>query len=144
DLTRSIERRPKVVCLEWLDPPWVAGHWVPEMVEMAGGEDLLGRAGEPSFPVEWESVVRAAPEVLVVMPCGFGLERTREEVGGLRKPPGFESIPATRDGRVFLVDANAHFSRPGPRIVGGLEILVEILHPEIAAGVAPAGSFARP
>ncbi|MER3459676.1 MAG: cobalamin-binding protein [candidate division GAL15 bacterium] len=126
--------RPRVVCLEWLDPLFVAGHWVPEMVELAGGQDVLGRPGEPSYVVSWEAVRAARPEVLVVMPCGFDLERARREVHLLTDRPGWDTLPAVRAGRVYLTNATAYFNRPGPRIVRGLEILAELLR-------APAGPF---
>lgn len=124
--------RPRVVCLEWLDPLFVAGHWVPEMVEMAGGLDMLGRPREDSFVVEWPRVIAAAPDILMVMPCGFDLTRTRAEIHLLTRRPGWASIPAVRDGRVYLTDGAAYFSRPGPRLVRGLEILAEAFR-------APAG-----
>jgi len=129
--------RPCVVCLEWLDPLFVGGHWVPEMVALAGGQDVLGRAGEPSFTVEWDAVVAAEPEVLVLMPCGFDVARTRQELHLLMDRPGWTTLPAVRAGRVYLTDASAYFSRPGPRIVDGLELLAAILHPEAFAFTCP-------
>lgn len=124
----------RVVCLEWLDPPMVGGHWVPEMVELAGGHDLLGRAGEPSRYVEPRQIVEAQPEVLVLMPCGFDLPRTVAESSLLTRLPGIEAIPAARSGQVYAVDGSSYFNRPGPRIVGGIEILAGVLHPEGFAG----------
>ena len=140
--------RPRVVCLEWLDPPMVAGHWVPEMVALAGGEDALGRPGEPAFRVDWEQVRAAAPEVLVLMPCGYGLDATLAEVERLLDgpsgwPPPGDDLPAVRAGRVYAVDGSAYFNRPGPRVVGGIEILAGILHPEALASAGPADA-ARP
>ena len=126
--------RPRVVCLEWLEPLFVAGHWVPEMVEVAGGVDVLGRAGEASYVVDWEQVRDAAPEVVVVMPCGFDMARTRRELHLLTDRPGWDALPAVRAGRVYLTDASAYFNRPGPRIVRGVEILAELLR-------APGGPF---
>ncbi|HET9001817.1 MAG TPA: cobalamin-binding protein [bacterium] len=123
--------RPRVVCLEWMDPIYVGGHWVPEMVDIAGGVDVLGRAGEPSRVVEWNEVIGAAPDVLVLMPCGFDLARTRAEVGALTERPGWDEIPAVREGRVFLTDASSYFNRPGPRLVDGLEILATAIHHEM-------------
>jgi len=117
--------RPRVVCLEWLDPLFVAGHWVPEMVEMAGGVDVFGRARRDSYVVEWGQMTGAAPDVIVVMPCGFDIARTRDEIHLLTRRPGWADIPAVRHGRVYLTDGSAFFSRPGPRIVRGLEILAE-------------------
>ncbi len=128
--TATVGRRPRVVCLEWLDPPFVGGHWVPEMVAAAGGIDALGRAGEPSRRLSWDEVLAAAPEVAVLMPCGFGAERTVQEYKGAAIPAGWWQTPAVRAGQVWAVDANAFFSRPGPRVVDGLELLAAILHPD--------------
>lgn len=138
-----IPPRSHIVCLEWMDPLYVGGHWVPEMVEAAGGIDVLGRRGEPSRMVEWNEVVATAPEVLVLMPCGFDIARTRIEVGALTTRPGWNAIPAVRSGRVFLTDASAYFNRPGPRLVDGLEILATALHPEIFDRTLPRGSIER-
>jgi iron complex transport system substrate-binding protein len=123
--------RPRVGCIEWLDPPFSAGHWVPEMVRIAGGEEVLAGAGEPSRRLSWEEVFEAAPEVLVLMPCGFGAQRTVEEAR--RVLPGLSGwcdLPAAREGRVWAVDANSYFSRPAPRLVEGVEIMARVLHPE--------------
>ena len=122
--------RPRVVCLEWLDPLMAAGHWVPEMVELAGGRELLGRKGAPSRRIEWSEVGDAAPEVVVLMPCGFDAERARLALPLLERLPGWQDLPAVRDGRVYAVDASSYFSRPGPRLVDGVEILAGLLHPE--------------
>jgi iron complex transport system substrate-binding protein len=120
--------RPRVLCLEWLDPPYVAGHWIPEMVERAGGIDVLGRTGTPSFRVEWETVLAARPDVIVIMPCGYSLASAKEEFRNLPLPGGWNDLPAVRDGRVFVVEASAYFSRPGPRLVAGLAILANVIH----------------
>ena len=122
--------RPKVGCLEWLDPPFSAGHWVPEMVSLAGGEDALASPGEASARIGWEQFVQAAPEVVVLMPCGFDVERTLSEAHVLAEVDGFSELPAVADGRVWAVDANSYFSRPAPRLVDGVETLARILHPE--------------
>jgi len=132
--------RPRVVCLEWFDPLYVGGHWIPEMVAIAGGSDVLGRAGRPSVRVEWQAVLDADPEVLVLMPCGFDLARARAEAGLLTGRPGWGGIAAVREGRVYLTDASAYFNRPGPRIVHGLEILAAILHPGTVSGALPAAA----
>jgi iron complex transport system substrate-binding protein len=123
--------RPRVLCLEWLDPPYVAGHWVPEMVTRARGEDVLGRPREPSFRVEWQQVIAAQMEVIVVMPCGYSLERAVRELETAKLPSDWEKLPAVQDGRVFAVDANSYFSRPGPRLADGLSLLAQLLHPEL-------------
>jgi len=123
--------RPRTWCVEWTDPLYVAGHWVPEMVELAGGTDGLGMAGKPSGPIAWESVAHYAPEVIVVMPCGFDLERAARELPLLERLPGWSGLPAVRHRRVYAVDATAYFSRSGPRLVDGLELLAGLLHPEL-------------
>jgi iron complex transport system substrate-binding protein len=122
--------RPRVGCIEWLDPPFSAGHWVPEMVSIAGGEEVFAGAGERSARLSWEEVFEAAPEVLVLMPCGFDERRAAEEARHLLPElPGWGNLPAVRDGRVWVVDANSYFSRPAPRLVEGVEILAHVLHP---------------
>jgi iron complex transport system substrate-binding protein len=130
--------RPRVVCLEWLDPPCVAGHWVPEMVERAGGVDVLGHAGKPSFRVDWEKVLAVEPEVIVLMPCGYTLGAAIEEYQGLALPHGWAGLPAVRDGRVFAVDASGYFSRSGPRLPVGMAILAYAMHAGKHAPLAPA------
>jgi iron complex transport system substrate-binding protein len=128
--------RPRVVALEWLDPVFVAGHWTPQLIEMAGGEDVLGFAGEPSRTVTWEEVAAAQPEVVVVMPCGYDAARAlveAEEFAGRLRSLGAD--------RVIAVNASAYFSRPGPRLVDGLELLAHILHPD-RVPTAPAEALA--
>ena len=122
--------RPRVGAIEWLDPPFSAGHWVPEMVRLAGGEEVFAEEGEPSARLLWEDVLAADPEVLVLMPCGFDAERTVREALALPELPGWFELPAVKNGRVWAVDANSYFSRPAPRLVDGVEILARILHPE--------------
>jgi iron complex transport system substrate-binding protein len=121
--------RPRVGCIEWLDPPFSAGHWVPEMVHLAGGEALFAEARQPSARLSWEEIFEAAPEVVVLMPCGFGTARTLREARVLPDLVGWSDLPAVTSGRVWAVDANSHFSRPAPRLVEGVEILARILHP---------------
>jgi iron complex transport system substrate-binding protein len=116
---------PRVAAIEWLDPPFVAGHWTPQMIEWAGGEDVLGFAGEPSFSTDWDTVAAAQPDVVVVMPCGYDARRAHEEAESFR-----ERLDAVGAGQVVAVDASAYFSRPGPRLVDGLELLAYLLHPE--------------
>jgi iron complex transport system substrate-binding protein len=126
--------RPRVGCIEWLDPPFSAGHWVPEMVRLAGGEELYSGPGEPSVRLSWDEVFGATPEVLVLMPCGFGVERTIHEARALPEVPGWDELPAVKNRRVWAVDANSYFSRPAPRLVEGVEILARILHPKASPG----------
>lgn len=135
--------RPSVGCIEWLDPPFSAGHWVPEMVRIAGGRELFAGPGERSVRLDWETVFEAAPEALVLMPCGFGARRAAEEAEALPDLPGWADVPAVQNGRVWAVDANAFFSRPAPRLVDGVEILARILHPD-AFGDEPDGRNAAP
>lgn len=131
--TRASEAadRPATVCLEWLDPLFLAGHWVPEMVALAGGHDPLAKAGEPSRRVDGREVAQASPDVAVLMPCGFDLERTREETFLVTETSWWAELPAARSNRVWTVDGSSYFNRPGPRLVDGLEILAHILHPEL-------------
>jgi iron complex transport system substrate-binding protein len=126
--------RPRVGCIEWLDPPFSAGHWVPEVVRLAGGEERYSGPGEPSVRLSWDEVFGATPEVLVLMPCGFGVERTIHEARALPEVPGWDELPAVKNGRVWAVDANSYFSRPAPRLMEGVEILTPILHPEVFLG----------
>ena len=130
EVERSIAGLPyrSVVCLEWLDPPYVAGHWVPEMVTRAGGTDLLGRAGTPSFRVEWDAILAAQPEVIIIMPCGYSLEHAAAEFRKLSLPDGWQDLPAVRNGSVYVVEASGYFSRPGPRLASGMKILAAAIH----------------
>jgi len=120
--------RPRVVVLEWLDPVWPVGHWVPDQVAAAGGTEVLGVAGAHTDPVGWAAVVEAAPDVLVLAPCGFPPERTLAELPALTARPGWPSLPAVQSGRVWVVDGPAYFNRPGPRVVRGVEVLAHVLH----------------
>jgi iron complex transport system substrate-binding protein len=117
---------PRVLCLEWLDPPFVAGHWVPEMVTLAGGIDVLGRAGEAGYEVDWPAIVTSAPDLILVMPCGYHKREVEEELGKIYFPAAWYSLSAVRNRRVFAMDASSHFSRPGPRIVEGIEAMAEV------------------
>jgi iron complex transport system substrate-binding protein len=119
--------RPRVLCLEWVSPPFVAGHWVPEMVVSAGGEDVLGKPGVPSYRANWEQIIASQPEVILFMPCGYSAAQTYDEVRAFRFPEGWRDLPAVRNGRVYAVDANSYFSRPGPRLADGLEILLNVI-----------------
>ena len=136
---REPDKRPRVVCLEWFEPLYCAGHWVPEIVALAGGFDVLGKKGEPSAKIEWSAVIAARPEVILLMPCGFDLRRTVKESTPLRALPGWNELPAVKSGNVFALNGNAYFSRPGPRLVNGLEILARLIHPEsVTWSVSPA------
>jgi len=129
--------RPRVFCLEWLEPPFVGGHWVPEMVEIAGGDNGLGKAGEPSFKATWEDIADFGPQKLFIMPCGFDIEKTINELDVVTSKDEWFALPATTKGEIYIVDANSYFSRPGPRIVDGLEILAKAIHPEVIKNYEP-------
>jgi len=135
--------RPRVFCMEWIDPVYCSGHWVPEMVRIAGGIDKLGREAADSVRISWNDVLEWAPEVLIVMPCGCGLAKAAEEARQLFSYPGASSIPAVRNGRVYAVDANSYFARPGPRVVEGTELLAHLLHPAVFDWSGPSGAFRR-
>ncbi|MFJ4777869.1 cobalamin-binding protein [Streptomyces sp. NPDC088762] len=130
EVRRRTEGRPKprVVAIEWLDPLWPAGHWVPEQIAVAGGEPLLAEAGEHTKPMTWESVREARPDVVLVLPCGFPPERTLTELDLLTSLPGWDELPAVRAGEVWVLDGPAYFNRPGPRVVRGAEVLAHVLH----------------
>jgi iron complex transport system substrate-binding protein len=138
DLRRRIERigyrepdhLPRVVCLEWFEPLYVAGHWVPEMVALAGGYDMLGQKGEPSFKVEWSRIIDSRPAFILLMPCGFDVRRTVKESTPLRRLEGWNDLPAVKANNVYALNGSAYFSRPGPRLINGLEILARIIHPD--------------
>jgi len=124
-------RRPSIACVEWIDPLMAAGNWVPDLVHLAAGENLFGESGKHSPWMKWEELVQANPEIIIVMPCGFDLKRTRQEMSALTQKPGWAKLRAVTDGKVFLTDGNQFFNRPGPRLVESLEILAELIHPEI-------------
>ena len=126
----QIAHRPRCFLMEWVDPPFCSGHWGPELVEIAGGHDPLGRRYRPSAQIDWQKVLDARPEVIVLALCGYDVDLARRDYELLRQFPGFDSLPATRRGEIHLVDASAYFARPGPRIVDSLELLAGILHPE--------------
>ena len=123
--------RPRVACLEWFDPIYAAGHWVPEMVELAGGQDVLGRKGEPSAKIGWNGIVELAPDVIMLMPCGFDVSQTLRGAPALKQLEGWRDLPAVKAGNVFAANGHAFFSRPGPRLVDGLDILAYVIHPEV-------------
>ena len=122
-------RRPRVYAMEWLEPPFSGGHWVPEMVEIAGGQEVLGKPGVKSERISPESILDAQPEIIVLMPCGFSLDRTVQEYGRTAFFPDWKDLPAVRNGQVYAVDGSSYFNRSGPRLIDGVEILSEIFHP---------------
>ena len=131
-----------VLCLEWAEPQFAAGHWIPEMVEACGGTPVLSEKGKPSRETVWHEIRKAGPEVVLFMPCGYYLEEAEDEVQTFLHHPEFADTPAARNGNVFAVDATSYFSRPGPRIVDGLEIMAWAVHPE-AYPEPPEGTIAR-
>ena len=137
------DTRPRVLHLEWTDPLMCGGHWVPEMVELAGGSNCFGDKELGSFPLEWDEVVASQPEVIVVMPCGFEVPRGMEDIPLLTAKEGWQSLPAVQNDRVFVIDASNYTSRSGPRLVTGLEILGEMIHPELFSGMIPEAGARR-
>ena len=135
--------RPKVACIEWLDPLIVAGHWIPEMVEMAGGIDALAQPGSLSRRIRMEELVSSAPEVLVLMPCGMDVTRTIRELSLLGSLDQWKTLPAVQLRRVYAVDAGGLFSRSGPRLMNGLELLAQMIHPDLFPGPLAADSARR-
>lgn len=125
------EKFPTVAALEWIEPIMGAGNWIPELIELAGGKPLFGETGKHSPYFKWEELQQADPDIIVIMPCGFNLERTREESQVLKQHSGWNELKAVKSDRVYITDGNAYFNRPGPRLVDSLEILAEILHPSL-------------
>lgn len=151
-LVHELERRwdavtpadgKRVVILEWPDPPWIAGHWVPEQVARAGGQDLFGEPGALSVRTTWEAVAEADPDVIVVAACGFDLQRNSEEARALFTRPETASIGAVQRGEVYAVDANSFFSRPAPRVVDGVELLAKVLRGDVSGDDAAGGRVAQ-
>lgn len=136
-------RRPRVALIEWLDPPFSAGHWNPELVRLAGGVDGLGQEGRPSRTLAWKEVTASQPEIIVIACCGFGVDRTLEEAPLLACVPGWMNLPAVQRDRVYVVDGSAYFSRPGPRLVDSLELLAHLLHPDAVPRMEGAMPFAH-
>jgi iron complex transport system substrate-binding protein len=122
--------RPKVLLLEWLSPPFVGSHWAPELLRIAGGAPVLGRDAAPSVAERWERIIEAAPDVVLVAPCGFRVDQSLREMDALASHPAFASLPAVQRGRVVIVDGNAYFNRPGPRLVDSAEIAAFAIHPD--------------
>ncbi|PHJ67558.1 ABC transporter substrate-binding protein [Nostoc linckia z18] len=127
----GLNELPTVTCIEWTNPLMVAANWIPELVNLAGGQSLFSVAGQPSPHLPWETLIASNPDVIVFMPCGFDLNRTRQEAQLLTQLPEWQKLHATKTGRIYITDGNSYFNRPGPRLVDSLEILAEILHPEI-------------
>jgi iron complex transport system substrate-binding protein len=141
-LTNSLGERPRVFCMEWLDPVYCSGHWMPEMVAIAGGVDGLGRAGADSVRIPWIDVLEWAPEVLIITPCGFNLDKVIEQTPTLFDYPRWSELPAVRNNRVYAVDANSYFARPSLRVIDGTELLAHLIHPDLFVWEGSATAFA--
>jgi iron complex transport system substrate-binding protein len=140
----KIKDRPRVLCIEWLDPLFTAGHWVPQMVEYAGGINGISVAGEPSRRMDIDEAVEFDPDIIVMMPCGFEIPRTLKELPALARSEKWKSLRAVKNNEVYAVNANAYFSKPGPRTVAGLEIIAKIVHPEASRRIrVPKGSYRK-
>lgn len=142
-VTGNLTARPRVFCMEWFDPVYCSGHWVPEMVKIAGGLDELSKAGADSVRISWDEVVEWRAEVLILTPCGFDLKQTIEQSRQLFTFPGWSTLPAVHNGRVYAVDANSYFARPGPRVVDGTELLAHLIHPELFSWKGPNSAYQR-
>jgi iron complex transport system substrate-binding protein len=127
---KFVENKPTVACIEWLEPMMVSGNWVPELVDIAGGASVLAEAGKHSPFIQWNDIQLQNPEVIIVMPCGFSIARTLNEIDLLLQLPGFADLKAVKNDRLYIADGNQYFNRPGPRIVDSIEILAEIIHPK--------------
>jgi iron complex transport system substrate-binding protein len=141
--SRKVGNQPRVFCMEWFDPIYCSGHWMPELVEYAGGRDELGREGQDSVRLSWKEVQAWAPEILILAPCGYHLEQALRQGQGLTRYPGWEDLPAVQQKKVYVVDANSYFARPGPRIVDGLELLAHLIHPELSAWTGPPNAYQK-
>ena len=141
--TSQAATRPRVLQLEWADPLMCGGHWVVEMVELAGGENCFGDKDHGSSRLAWADVVASRPEVIILMPCGFDLKRSVEDLPLLTQQEGWDSLPAVQNHQVYVIDADAYTSRLGPRLITGLEIMAEIIHPELFSGMIPEGAMLR-
>ncbi len=139
---QALDRR-RVLHLEWVDPLMCGGHWVPEMVELAGGANCFGDKETGSFPLEWSKIMESQPEVIILMPCGFDVKRGLEDLPILTQQEGWNSLPAVQNNRVYVIDASAYTSRSGPRLVEGLEIMAEMIHPELFSGMIPESGALR-
>ena len=140
EIALKSSNRPRVLQLEWPEPLLSGGHWVVEMVELAGGISVFGDKTQSSMRLDWDEIVASQPEVILLMPCGFDLDRAREDIPTLTSLRGWNSLPAVQQGRAYVLDASAYTSRLGPRLITGLEIMAELIHPELFSGMIPEGS----
>jgi iron complex transport system substrate-binding protein len=135
--------KPKVLSLEWVEPLMCGGHWVPEMVDIAGGENCFGDKETGSFKFEWGEVLEKAPDIIIFMPCGFDVKRGLQDIPILSSRDGWDSLPAVKNDQVYVIDASAYTSRSGPRLISGLEIMAEMIHPELFSGLIPESGALR-
>ena len=131
--TKALRTRPRVACIEWLEPLMIAGNWMPELVELAGGANLIGETGKHSGPISWKQLTDTNPDILILLPCGWDMQRIKEEMYWLTDRPGWNSLRAVQTGSVYITDGNQYFNRPGPRLAESVRILAEIIHPETFA-----------
>lgn len=141
--SEKVRNRPRVFCMEWFDPIYCSGHWMPELVEFAGGRDELGRKGQDSVRLSWNEVHAWAPEVLILTPCGYHLKQALAQARLLTSYPGWGNLLAVQRNQVYAVDANSYFARPGPRVVDGLELLAHLIHPELFAWSGSPDAYQR-
>lgn len=140
---KDADCHPSVLHVEWADPVMCGGHWVPEMVELAGGINSFGDKDTGTLKLDWNEVVASQPEVIIMMPCGFDVKRALEDMPVMTAREGWASLPAVNNNRVYVVDAGAYTSRSGPRLVTGLEIMAEMIHPELFSGLIPESAALR-
>ena len=132
NLSAIQKQKPSVACIEWIDPLMIAGNWIPEMVEIAGGTNILGKSGDNSHWIKFEEIIDQNPEIIIFMPCGFNIEKTKKELDSyIKKNNSMHSLKAYKNHKLFVVDGNQFFNRPGPRLIESLEIFAEIMHPNI-------------
>ena len=139
----AVDSHPSVLHVEWADPLMCGGHWVPEMVEMAGGSNAFGDKNTGTLKLEWDDVLERQPEVIIMMPCGFDVKRSLQDVPIMAEKEGWESLPAVRNYRVYVIDASAYTSRSGPRLVTGLETMADMIHPDLFSGFGPESGALR-
>tara|TARA_B100001765_G_scaffold26416_2_gene14762 strand:+ start:1635 stop:2249 length:615 start_codon:yes stop_codon:yes gene_type:complete len=140
---KDVDKQPSVLHVEWADPVMCGGHWVPEMVDLAGGTNSFGDKDTGTLKLDWDEVVASQPEVIIMMQCGFDVKRALEDMPIMSAKDGWASLPAVKNNRVYVIDAGAYTSRSGPRLVTGLEIMAEMIHPEIFSGMIPEAAALR-
>ena len=140
---KDADRHPSVLHVEWADPVMCGGHWVPEMTELAGGTNSFGDKDTATLKLDWDEVVASQPEIIIMMQCGFDVKRALEDMPTMAARDGWESLPAVKNNRVYVVDAGSYTSRSGPRLVTGLEIMAEMIHPELFSGMIPESAALR-